>query len=58
MNWTLEDVHNLECDQYDELVAWVNEQAERAEHGESTDADAIVAALDAKAARSEDDGDD
>ena len=45
MHWTLDQVRDLDEDEYSELIAWLNERADRAEHGESTDADALVEAM-------------
>lgn len=40
--WTLEDVRDLDVDEYDELVQWLVDQSDRAKHGEeSIDMDAI-----------------
>lgn len=51
MHWTLDQVRDLDEDEYTELVAWLNDRAERAEHGESTDADALVQAMRARDAK-------
>lgn len=39
--WSLEYLHNLPAGIYDELIAWINDDADRAKHGEvSIDMDA------------------
>lgn len=50
--WTLEDVRDLEQDEYDELVKWLTEQSDRAKHGEeSIDVDELQEAERASALR-------
>lgn len=46
--WKLEDVWNMDSDDYDELVTWLTDQADRAKYGDSVDLDALTEAERAK----------
>lgn len=42
MHWTLADTRDLDLDEYDELVLWLNEEAKTASSTGSIDMDAVV----------------
>jgi hypothetical protein len=43
--WTLEYVRDLTVEDYDEIIQWLRDEADRAQHGEgSVDMDAMLAA--------------
>lgn len=42
MHWTLETVRGLSVDDYDEIVAWLNDEAARASGEPSIDMDALI----------------
>ncbi len=49
MHWTLDDVRNMDAEDYDELVAWAQKRAERAENPDSMDMDDVIEAKRKKA---------
>jgi hypothetical protein len=59
MGWTLAQVRALDADEYEELKQWLNDEADRARHGDDgdvSDADAVTEALQAKARRAAGEG--
>ena len=44
MHWTLEDVRNMDAEDYDELIAWAEKRAKRAENPDSMDMDDVIEA--------------
>jgi hypothetical protein len=58
MHWTLAQVRALTLDEYDELIRWLQEQADRAKEPEgSIDADQLIEAAQAKRSRPQPDAD-
>jgi hypothetical protein len=54
MGWSLAQVREIDADEYEELKTWLNEEAERAKHGDDEDGDIDMdAVIDAKAAKDE-----
>ena len=43
--WTLDEVRNLSATDYDEIIAWLRDEADRAEHpvDDSVDMDTLIA---------------
>jgi ribosome-associated toxin RatA of RatAB toxin-antitoxin module len=46
--WTLDTVRDLDVEDYDEILSWLNDEATRAEHPDSMDVDAVIEAKAAK----------
>lgn len=43
MHWSLDELHDLDADVFDQLVAWATERANRAKgDGESVDMDRVI----------------
>lgn len=54
MHWSLDQLRDLDADEYDELIAWAEDRSERSKGEDgSVDMDAVIAA---KKARDDQDG--
>jgi hypothetical protein len=52
MNWTLENVRDLDLDEYDALIGWLQDQDDQANNRDgSIDADKLIEATRAKRAK-------